>query len=808
MLVSYEWLSDYIDLTGITPEDIAEELNRTGIEVEVIYTRDTGVKKVVVGQVLAIVPHPNADRLRVCKVDVGGRQPLQIVCGASNVDVGQKVPVALEGAELPNGVKIKKTKLRGVESNGMICSAQELGLPDKAVMKEQTKGILVLGEDAEIGEDIRDYLGMDDQAIELQLTPNRSDCLSMIGVAYEISAIFDRPLKLPEPTKAEVEGRAAESVEIIIESESDCPLYVAQILENVKVGPSPQWMQNRLVSAGIRPINNVVDITNYVMIETGQPLHAYDYSKLTDGDIVVRRGREGEKLVTLDGNERDISTDNLLITDGHQILGLAGVMGGESSEVKKDTTSVLIESAFFTPTVIRTSAKNQGIRTEASNRFERGVDPERVIPALSRAVQLLREIAGATVASNIEYDGVTEVSEMEVELRHERLNNYLGIQVEPDEVLDIFRRLNLVTRFEDDTYYVQIPTRRQDIELEVDLIEEVARMYGYDRIPITLPWGQQLAGELTRNQKLRRTVKRTLNTLGLHEVITYSLTANEINREIGSLHQEVQPIKLSLPMSNEHAILRTTLLPQLIQTAAYNRNRGVEDVAIYEIGKSYLTQEEVLSELPEERLELAYLLTGNLQPATWKERAVNGGDFFVGKGILQALMERLGVEYWETIAKEEKGFHPGRTATILVNGEEIGVLGQLHPKLAKKYNLGDTMLCQIDLEKLFASVPEDVEYHAIGRYPSVTRDMAIVIDEEIPVGEIEAGIRVAAGELLESIRLFDVYVGEPLEEGKKNVAYSLVYRAQDRTLTDEEVQEAHQRVVEHLETTMGAELRQ
>ncbi|WP_044640835.1 phenylalanine--tRNA ligase subunit beta [Risungbinella massiliensis] len=807
MLVSYEWLSDYVDLTGITPEDIADELNRTGIEVEVIYTRDTGVRNVVVGQVIKTVPHPEADRLKVCIVNVGGAHPLQIVCGASNVATGQLVPVAIEGAQLPSGIQIQKTTLRGVESNGMICSAEELGLPDKVIMKEQTEGILVLGDDAIVGEDIRSYLSMDDQAIELQLTPNRSDCLSMIGVAYEIAAIFDRPLKLPEITPITVEGKAT-TVEIIIESEDDCPLYSAQVVQNVKVGPSPQWMQNRLISAGIRPINNVVDITNYVMIETGQPLHAFDYHQIQGGDILVRRARDGEKLMTLDGVERKLSTDNLLITDGHQILAMAGVMGGESSEVTNETTSVLIESAYFDPDLIRKSSRRHALRSEASNRFEKGIDPERVIPTLSRTVQLLEEITGGTVVSNVEFESIGEVSEVEVELRHERLLSLLGIQMESDEVLDIFRRLNFVTRFEDDIYYVQVPTRRQDVSIEVDLIEEVARMYGYDRIPVTLPWGQQSPGELSRQQKFRRTIKRTLRNLGLNEVVTYSLTSEQKGKEVASLHTGIQPIRLALPMSNEHAYLRTTLLPQLLETAVYNRNRGMEDVAIFEIGKSYLTEEEMITEQPLERLELSFLLTGNLRNASWNQQAVSGGDYFVAKGILEALFARLGINRSETVAVEVDGFHPGRTAQVHIQGEPVGIIGQLHPKLAKKHHLGDTMLCQIDLGRLFSCLNFQIEYEPIGRFPAVTRDVAIVLDKEVPVGELEAGIRQAAGELLESVRLFDVYTGEPLEEGKKNVAYSLVYRAQNRTLTDEEVQEAHQRVVHHLETSMGAELRQ
>lgn len=806
MRVSYEWLKDYVDLTGIAPEDIAEEMNRTGIEVDVIYTRDAGVTNVVVGQVLSVVRHPEADRLKVCKVHVGDRQPLQIVCGANNVAAGQLVPVALEGATLPGGVTIRKTVLRGVESQGMICSAKELGFPDKFLMKEQQEGILVLGKDAVIGQDIKEYLGMNDQVLELELTPNRSDCLSMLGVAYEVSAIFDRKLRLPEIELHEIDS--SEVMDIIIESEEDCPIYSAQIVRNLKIGPSPQWMQNRLISAGIRPINNVVDITNYVMIETGQPLHAFDLDTLKSREIIVRRSRQGEQIVTLDGVTRELDDETLLISDGQQILGIAGIMGGQSSEVTEKTTNVLIESAFFDPTLIRKASKKLGLRTEASNRFEKGVDPGRTIPALQRCVQLLVEIAGGELASDVICEDMGDIDDMEIQLRHERIGKLLGVQLNPDEVLNIFRRLHFPARFENSIYYVQVPSRRSDVMTEIDLIEEIARLYGYERIPAAKLSGQQPMGKLTRAQKMRRMIRRTLSQLGLHEVITYSLTSHERNQEIASLHQGVTPIAVAMPMSNEHSVLRTTLLPQLIQTAVYNQNHGIEDVAIFEIAHTYLTEETHLSHLPEERYELAFLLTGNYRPTQWNQPAVKGGDFFIGKGIVEALFSTLGVVNVEYKPAAYTGFHPGRTAEIRIGEEVVGVLGELHPKLAKQYDLGNTVLCQLDLEKLAGKLNHEIRYESLVRYPSVTRDLAVVVDHDLPVGEIEAGIRKAAGELLESITLFDVFTGEQIGEGKKSVAFSLVYRAKDRTLTDEEVQTAHQQVIDTLEQTLGAKLRQ
>lgn len=809
MLVSYEWLSEYVDLTGITPEMIAEELNRTGIEVEVIYTRDQGVTNIVVGHVLSVEKHPEADKLNITQVNVGSSETLQIVCGASNVAAGQLVPVAIKGATLPDGLKIKHTKLRGVESQGMICSAKELGMPDKVLMEHQKNGILVLGADAVIGQDIKEYLGMNDQAIELQLTPNRSDCLSMVGVAYEISAIFGRKLRLPEIGEA-IPYSESNRVEIIVEAEEDCPFYAAQIVKGIQVGPSPQWMQNRLISAGIRPINNIVDVTNYVMIETGQPLHAFDFQTITTDEIVVRRSRAGETVVTLDGVTRALDDETLLITDGQQVLGLAGVMGGEYSEVREQTTTVLIESAFFDPTLIRRASRKLGLRSEASNRFEKGVDPERILPALMRAVQLLQEISGAQVASKVTVERSGEIEEVVVTLRHDRLMKVLGTSIEEEMVLEIFRRLNFSVEFnaEKKVYHVQVPTRRPDIQIEVDLIEEVARIYGYNRIPTTLPWGQQQPGRLTEAQRLRRKLRHLLIDLGLSEVLTYSLTSSKRGKEVGSISQSSGQVRLAMPMSNEHAVLRTTILPELIQTAVYNSKHGNEDVAIFEMGRTYLTQEKKLTELPEERMELAFLLTGKLRPALWNRQAVQGGDFYVAKGIVQAIFDRLGVIGVEIqAANHYEGFHPGRTAELLYKGEVLGVLGEMHPQLAKQHDIKDTVMAQLDLARLELAILPEVRYQSIPRFPAVTRDLALVVDQNVEAGVLEAGIREVAGELLESVRLFDVFAGAQVGEGKKSIAYSLVYRATDRTLTDAEVTSTHTRVVEHLQTTLGAILR-
>jgi phenylalanyl-tRNA synthetase beta chain len=806
MLVSFDWLSEYVDLDGLTPEDLADELNRTGIEVEIIYTRDNGIEGVVIGHVLSVAPHPNADRLQICTVDVGDGQPLQIVCGAPNVRAGQLVPVARIGAKLPE-LTIKQSKIRGVESMGMICSANELGLPDKILREDQKDGILVLGEDARVGSDIRDYLGMNDQVIELELTPNRADCLSMIGVAYEIAAIFDRELYLPEVEIHETVEQG-HPIDIVLEAEEDCPFYVAQVVDGLKIGPSPQWMQNRLISAGVRPINNIVDVTNYVMIETGQPLHAFDYTKINGGQIIVRHARPGETIVTLDGVTRAVDDETLLITDRIQPLAIAGVMGGEDSEVTEETHTVLIESALFNPTRVRRTSRKMGLRSEASHRFERGVDPERIIPALSRAVQLLQEFAQGEVASNLHIEERGDVPELEVNLRHERLTQLLGLNLDPDEVRDILERLRFSVEYEDGIYRVQVPSRRADIALEVDLIEEVARLYGYDRIPTTLPWGQQLPGGLTDQQKWWRTIRRTLRDLGMHEVINYSLISDKESKELVSLHQPAQPIRLANPISNQHQVLRVSLLPSLLKTAKYNQNHGAEELAFFELAKTYITDERRLTHLPQERWELGGLLSGRRSRGIWEQGSSDQPLFFTMKGILEVLFQRLGVEQVEYVETKCGGFHPGRTAQICVGDQVVGILGQLHPQLEKQHSLFETMLFQLDLEKLFAHRKKEITYQLINRYPAVTRDLALVADEDIASGEIEAGIKQVAAELLKSITLFDVYTGKQVGPGKKSLAYSLVYQAEDRTLTDDEVQAIHNRVIQFLESTMNCKLRQ
>jgi phenylalanyl-tRNA synthetase beta chain len=811
--VSYQWLSEYVDLTGYSAQDLAEKLTRSGIEVDIVEERNKGVSQVVVGYVKSRDKHPDADKLSVCTVDVGQGNDLQIVCGAKNVDAGQKVPVAVVGATLPGDFRIKKAKLRGVESQGMICSAKELGLNDKLLAKEIQEGIFILPEDTIIGHDILNVLSINDYVLELDLTPNRSDCLSMIGVAYEIAAIIGREVKLPDSQSGmpHSDRKAAEHISVKISAPDHCHHYTARMIEGVTLAASPLWMQNRLMAAGIRPINNIVDITNYVMLEYGQPLHAFDLDQLKGGHIDVRLAHEGEKIVTLDDAERAMQDHMLLITDGTRPVGIAGVMGGANSEVGAGTTRILLESAKFAGSSIRKTSRQLGLRSEASLRFEKEVNPEAVIPALNRAASLMAKYAGGKVA-----DGIVEATSrlpepVAVEVNLDKVNRYLGTNLSSLEVKTIFNRLHFnYAETSERCLKVEVPSRRGDITRDVDLIEEIARLHGYDEIPTTLMSGTTTPGSLTREQKIRRTLRSLLTNSGLEEVINYSFTLPEHAAQHPGLYPETKPIQLSMPMSEERSTLRTSLLPHLIDVAVYNRNRNNDNVAIFELGSVFVTDEERLTRLPKEKHVLSMLWTGAKRPPHWSDKTEKV-DFYDLKGVLEKLIQYFGLQGAHFAAAEPHGYHPGRTADIyIVSGSEKvfwGRIGQLHPALQKENDLEDTYVLEVALEPLYEHADFTIAYRSLPRFPSVGRDIAVVVGDDVPVGGLIAKAKDAAGALLENIAVFDIYTGERLGSGKKSVALSLVYRHPDRTLTDDEVVAAHVKVVAELEQTFAAELR-
>lgn len=806
MLVSYKWLGQYVDLSGISPHELAEKITRAGIEVDVIHERKQGIQGIVVGHVLECKQHPNADKLRVCRVDLGEGEPVQIVCGAPNVAQGQKVVVAKVGAVLPGNFKIKKAKLRGEESHGMICSAQELGIPDRLVPVEYRQGIMVLPDDLEVGSCAISALDLDDHVLELDLTPNRSDALSMLGVAYEVAAILDREVRLPELKVPETEEPIEGQVQVEIADPDLCPHYAARLIKDVQIAPSPLWLQNRLIAAGVRPINNVVDVTNYVMLEYGQPLHAFDAANVQDGRIIVRRAREGEKVVTLDDQERTLQEGMLLITDPDKIIGIAGVMGGANSEVKEETKAIILESAYFAGSSIRATSKALGLRSEASLRFEKGVDPERVHAALDRAALLLAELAGGKVAKGIVEERVRDIEPKKISLQVNRLNQVLGTNLRVDEVTKILARLGFEYELKGEELLVRVPTRRPDLQIEEDLIEEVARIYGYDLIPTTLPEGSTTPGARTPKQKLRQTIKRFLQGAGLSQVITYSLTSKEHAELTTPFTHGIKPIKLAMPMSEERSHLRTSVIPTLLEVLSYNKNRQQKDVHLFELGHIFLSEEERLTKLPEEKEMVAGVLTGLWQNHPWQQVKVPV-DFYVAKGIVEGLFQKLGITAVQFEKAVLEGFHPGRTALIKHQGEVIGYLGQIHPEWQKKLDLDSVYAFELSLEALLKLRPEEISYVPLPKYPSMERDIAILVDEGIEAEHIRTTIKEAGGKLLQSVQLFDVYVGERIEKGKKSLAFSLIYQDPEKTLTDETINQLQEKIIEALASRYQAELR-
>ncbi|WP_150275180.1 phenylalanine--tRNA ligase subunit beta [Paenibacillus tepidiphilus] len=813
MKVSTEWLGDYISLEGVAAEELAEKITAAGIEIDGVERRNKGLSGIVVGYVKSKEKHPDADKLNVCVVDAGQGEDLQIVCGAKNVAAGQKVPVALVGAKLP-GLEIKKAKLRGVLSQGMICSAKELGMNDKLLPKEQQEGILVLPENTEIGQDILKVLGLSDEIMEFDLTPNRSDCLSMIGAAYEVSAILGRELKLPDPAAELVEagGPAAELVSSRIDNEELSSHYALRYISGVKPGPSPLWIQNRLMAAGVRPINNIVDITNYVMLEYGQPLHAFDADKVAGGVLGVRLAHEGETLVTLDGQERKLEPHMLVIADAEKAVALAGVMGGLDTEVTDDTVNIILESAKFDGGTVRKTSRQLGLRSEASLRFEKEVDPNAVIPALNRAAVLIARYAGGSVHEGISQAGGAEVQESILTLSLEKLNHYLGTELSLLEVKTLFGRLHFKCGdAAQGIVEVQVPTRRGDITADVDLIEEIARLYGYDNIPTTLIEGVTTPGTLTREQFVRRELRKLLAGGGYQEVMGYSFIQPEQSKLFPALSGGRHALKLAMPMSEERSVLRTTLLPQLLDIALYNSNRRQSDLALFELGNIFFTDEEELTRQPQELPVLGLLLTGNQGAKQWNGSA-RPVDFYDIKGALEAVFAYLGLSdriVYEGDAPQD--YHPGRSASVYLLGAEgrlkLGTMGQVHPELTRKLDLEDTYVAEVLLQPLYDNARTALQYSELHRFPGMERDIAVVVGEEVPAGHLLAAIREHGGTLLQNVQVFDVYTGGKMESGKKSVAISLLYRHTERTLTDEEVGEVHEGVVAALQQTFGAELR-
>ncbi|HDD0319553.1 TPA: phenylalanine--tRNA ligase subunit beta [Staphylococcus aureus] len=781
MLISNEWLKEYVTIDD-SVSNLAERITRTGIEVDdlIDYTKD--IKNLVVGFVKSKEKHPDADKLNVCQVDIGEDEPVQIVCGAPNVDAGQYVIVAKVGGRLPGGIKIKRAKLRGERSEGMICSLQEIGISSNYIPKSFESGIYVFSESQVPGTDALQALYLNDQVMEFDLTPNRADALSMIGTAYEVAALYNTKMTKPETTSNELELSANDELTVTIENEDKVPYYSARVVHDVTIEPSPIWMQARLIKAGIRPINNVVDISNYVLLEYGQPLHMFDQDAIGSQQIVVRQANEGEKMTTLDDTERELLTSDIVITNGQTPIALAGVMGGDFSEVKEHTSNIVIEGAIFDSVSIRHTSRRLNLRSESSSRFEKGIATEFVDEAVDRACYLLQTYANGKVLKDRVSSGELGAFITPIDITADKINRTIGFDLSQNDIVTIFNQLGFDTEINDDVITVQVPSRRKDITIKEDLIEEVARIYGYDDIPSTLPVFEKVtSGQLTDRQYKTRMVKEVLEGAGLDQAITYSLVSKEDATAFAM--QQRQTIDLLMPMSEAHASLRQSLLPHLIEAASYNVARKNKDVKLFEIGNVFFANGE--GELPDQVEYLSGILTGDYVDNQWqgKKEAV---DFYLAKGVVDRVSEKLNLEFSYRRADID-GLHPGRTAEILLENKVVGFIGELHPTLAADNDLKRTYVFELNFDALMAVSVGYINYQPIPRFPGMSRDIALEVDQNIPAADLLSTIHAHGGNILKDTLVFDVYQGEHLEKGKKSIAIRLNYLDTEETLTDERV---------------------
>ncbi|HDG3905782.1 TPA: phenylalanine--tRNA ligase subunit beta [Staphylococcus aureus] len=781
MLISNEWLKEYVT-NDDSVSNLAERITRTGIEVDdlIDYTKD--IKNLVVGFVKSKEKHPDADKLNVCQVDIGEDEPVQIVCGAPNIDAGQYVIVAKVGGRLPGGIKIKRAKLRGERSEGMICSLQEIGISSNYIPKSFESGIYVFSESQVPGTDALQALYLDDQVMEFDLTPNRADALSMIGTAYEVAALYNTKMTKPETTSNELELSANDELTVTIENEDKVPYYSARVVHDVTIEPSPIWMQARLIKAGIRPINNVVDISNYVLLEYGQPLHMFDQDAIGSQQIVVRQANEGEKMTTLDDTERELLTSDIVITNGQTPIALAGVMGGDFSEVKEHTSNIVIEGAIFDSVSIRHTSRRLNLRSESSSRFEKGIATEFVDEAVDRACYLLQTYANGKVLKDRVSSGELGAFITPIDITADKINRTIGFDLSQNDIVTIFNQLGFDTEINDDVITVQVPSRRKDITIKEDLIEEVARIYGYDDIPSTLPVFEKVtSGQLTDRQYKTRMVKEVLEGAGLDQAITYSLVSKEDATAFAM--QQRQTIDLLMPMSEAHASLRQSLLPHLIEAASYNVARKNKDVKLFEIGNVFFANGE--GELPDQVEYLSGILTGDYVVNQWQGKKETV-DFYLAKGVVDRVSEKLNLEFSYRRADID-GLHPGRTAEILLENKVVGFIGELHPTLAADNDLKRTYVFELNFDALMAVSVGYINYQPIPRFPGMSRDIALEVDQNIPAADLLSTIHAHGGNILKDTLVFDVYQGEHLEKGKKSIAIRLNYLDTEETLTDERV---------------------
>ena len=767
---------------------------------------DADLEKIVIGQIQKIERHPDADKLIICQVDIGEESPIQIVTGAPNVKEGDKVPVVLDGGRVagghdgkmtPGGIRIKKGKLRGIESNGMMCSIEELGSTRDMYPEAPEYGIYIFPETAEVGADAIEVLGLHDVEFEFEITSNRVDCYSTLGLARETAATFHKEFKAPEVHVKGCGGDVNDYIKVEVQDHDLCSRYCARVVKNIRLAPSPEWMQRRLASVGIRPINNVVDITNYVMEEYGQPMHAYDLDKIADKKIVVRRAAHDEKFVTLDGQERTLDENVLMICDGEKAVGMAGIMGGENSMITDDVKTMLFEAACFDGTNIRLSSKRVGLRTDASGKFEKGLDPNNAQAAIDRACQLIEELdAGDVVNGTVDVYPVKR-EPVRIPFEPDRINALLGTDISKEQMLEYYKPIEL--EYDEKTNEIVAPTFRQDLFRTADLAEEVARFFGYDNIPTTLPRGEATTGKLPFYLRIEAVARDIAEFCGFSQGMTYSFESPKVFDKLllPEDARERQAIVISNPLGEDFSIMRTTSLNGMLTSLATNYNRRNKNVRLYEMGNIYLPKSLPLTELPDERMQFTLGMYGD-------------GDFFSMKGIVEEFLDKIGMHLKETYDPNAgKSFlHPGRQANIIYDGTVIGYLGEVHPTVAATYGIGErAYVAVLDMPSIVPMATFDRKYEGIAKFPAVTRDISMVVPKNVLVGQIEEVIAVRGGQILENYELFDIYEGSQIKGGYKSVAYSLTFRAKDRTLTDTEISASMKKILNGLEA-LGAELRQ
>ena len=805
MNTSLSWIKAYVPDLDVTAQEYTDAMTLSGTKVEGYEELDADLSKIVVGQIEKIEKHPDADKLIICQVNVGA-ETIQIVTGAPNVHEGDKVPVVLDGgrvagghepgSRVKGGIKIKKGKLRGVESCGMMCSIEELGSNRDMYPEAPEEGIYIFPENTEVGADAVEVLGLHDVVFEYEVTSNRVDCFSVVGIAKEAAATFGKEFHPPVVTPTGNDEDASDYIKVTVKNTDLCPRYCARVVKNIKIGPSPEWMQRRLASVGIRPINNLVDITNYVMEEYGQPMHAYDLDTIEDREIIVRTAAKGEKFTTLDGQERQMDESVLMICDGRKSIGIAGIMGGENSMITDDVHTMLFEAACFDGTNIRKSSKKVGLRTDASGKFEKGLDPNNAQAAIDRACQLVEEMGAGEVVGGM-VDVYAEKREpVRITFQPDEINVLLGTNISAEDMLGYFEKIGL--SYEKETNEVIIPTFRQDLLRTADLAEEVARFFGYDNIPTTLPSGESTMGKLPFKLRVEDIAKEIAEFCGFSQGMTYSFESPKVfdKLQIPEDSELRRVVEIMNPLGEDYSIMRTLPLNGMLSSLATNYNRRNKNVRLYELANVYLPKELPLKELPEERMQFTLGMYGD-------------GDFYSMKGVVEEFLEKAGLHEKESYdpAGNRPYLHPGRQANILYAGNVIGYLGEVHPDVADAYDIGErAYIAVLDMPEVTKYATFDRKYTGIAKYPAVTRDISMVMPKEILAGQVEEVIEAKGGAYLESYALFDVYEGAQIKAGYKSLAYSIVFRAKDKTLEDAEVTEAMERILKTLEG-MGIELR-